>query len=101
MNEAVADLLAFIDRAPTPYHAVATSIERLERAGFEPCDESELWDLSPGDRRWVGRGGGSLIAFEVGDEAPADAGFRIIGAHTDSPNLRLKPLARFRSPGRG
>ncbi len=93
MHEAVADLLDFIDASPTPYHAVAAGVARLEAAGFERRDEADLWELSPGDRCWVERGGGSLIAFEVGSEAPADAGFRWIGAHTDSPNLRLKPRA--------
>lgn len=93
MRDAVADLLAFIDRAPTPYHAVAEVARRLRTAGFRSLEESEIWDLSPGDRHLVVRGDGSLLAFEVGTSLPSDAGFRVIGAHTDSPNLRLKPLA--------
>jgi aspartyl aminopeptidase len=91
-RDPVADLLAFIDASPTPYHAVAEAARRLEAAGYSRLDESELWELSPGQRRFAERGG-SLLAFEVGREAPADAGFRLIGAHTDSPNLRLKPRA--------
>jgi aspartyl aminopeptidase len=90
---AAADLLAYIDRSPTPYHAVAESVRRLEAAGFSALDESELWELAPGDRRYAVRNDGSLIAFQVGAVSPAAAGFRIVGAHTDSPNLRLKPLA--------
>jgi aspartyl aminopeptidase len=93
MSEPVADLLAFIDASPTPYHAVAEAERRLEAAGYARLEEAEIWELSPGQRRFVERGGGSLIAFEVGREAPGDAGFRLIGAHTDSPNLRLKPRA--------
>jgi aspartyl aminopeptidase len=92
MSSAVADLLGFIDASPTPYHAVAEAQRRLEAAGYERLDEAAIWEVGPGDRRFVERGG-SLIAFEVGSEGPADGGFRLIGAHTDSPNLRLKPRA--------
>jgi aspartyl aminopeptidase len=95
----VRDLLDFIDRSPTPYHAVAESVRRLEEAGFRPVAENELWELGPGARRYVVRSDGSLVAFEVGGAAPSDAGFRMIGAHTDSPNLRLKPLADVEAQG--
>ena len=99
MSELVRDLIAFIDASPTPYHAVAESARRLQAAGYRLMGEDEVWDLSPGDRRFAIRGGGSLIAFEVGSESPASGGFRIIGAHTDSPNLRLKPLADVSAHG--
>ena len=92
-GSAAADLLAYIDRSPTPYHAVAETVRRLAAADFTPIHESEQWEFAPGDRRYAIRNDGSLIALQVGSVSPADAGFRIIGAHTDSPNLRLKPLA--------
>jgi aspartyl aminopeptidase len=92
MSDAATDLLRFIDRSPTPYHAVAQAVARLSAAGFRPLSEAELWDLSPGDARYVVRGGGSLFAFVVGERSPAEAGFHLVGAHTDSPNLRVKPL---------
>lgn len=91
MTDPVADLLAFIDRGPTPYHAVAESVRRLAAAGFLPLGEGDVWELDPGDRRYAVRGEGSLVAFEVGQLPPAEAGFRWVGAHTDSPNLRVKP----------
>jgi aspartyl aminopeptidase len=93
MVDAVADLLAFIDRSPTPYHAVAEATRRLRGAGFRELSEAEVWKLSPGDRRHAVRNDGSLVAFQLGQASPAEAGFRVIGAHTDSPNLRVKPLA--------
>lgn len=99
MKDPVADLLDFIDRSPTPYHAVATAAARLEAAGYTRLEESAEWSLAPGDRRYVVRAGGSIAAFEVGREAPAAAGFRVVGAHTDSPNLRLKPVAEVRAHG--
>lgn len=92
MTEPVPDLLAFIDRSPTPYHVVRECVGRLEAVGFVRLSEAELWDHEPGARCYVVRGDGSLVAFEVGAQAPAQSGFRILGAHTDSPNLRLKPI---------
>jgi len=89
----VRDLISYIDASPTPYHAVAEAVRRLERAGFQAAASEEVWVLSPGERRFVTRGDGSLIAFCCGMESPAESGFRMIGAHTDSPNLRIKPNA--------
>ncbi len=91
MTDRVADLLRFLDRSPTPYHAVAETTRRLEAAGFRALAEGDLWQLEPGDLRYVVRSEGSVAAFQIGARNPAEAGFRIVGAHTDSPNLRLKP----------
>jgi aspartyl aminopeptidase len=91
LEDRVADLLAFLDRSPSPYHAVAEAVRRLEAAGFARLREEDAWRLEPGARCAVVRGDGSLIAFQIGSESPAEGGFRIVGAHTDSPNLRLKP----------
>ena len=93
MLDLVADLLAYIDRSPTPYHAVAETERRLVAKGFQRLDESSVWELAVGSRRYVTRSDGSIVAFQVGSVMPAEGGFRIIGAHTDSPNLRLKPRA--------
>ena len=93
MSDAARDLLAFIDASPTPYHAVAETVRRLAARGLPRVRaRRELWTPRPGDRRCVVRNGGSLVAFQVGSESPVEGGFRIVGAHTDSPNLRLKPL---------
>jgi len=91
MTDLVVDLLAFLDRSPTPYHAVAECVRRLEDAGFRPLEAVNAWELGAGDRRYSVRDDGSLVAFEIGQVAVAESGFRWIGAHTDSPNLRLKP----------
>jgi len=99
MPDAARDLLEFIDASPTPYHAIAEVSRRLAGAGFRECREDELWALSPGDRRLVVRNGGSLVAFQVGSESPVEGGFRIVGAHSDSPNLRAKPLADVTAHG--
>jgi aspartyl aminopeptidase len=91
------DLLAFIAASPTPYHAVAEAGRRLAAAGFLPLDEREAWPVAPGLKGYVVRGGGTLVAFEVGGEPPSKAGFVAVAAHTDSPNLRVKPAGDFRS----
>lgn len=90
-RDAADDLIAFIDASPTPYHAVRESVRRLEAAGFVRLEEGEAWKLDPGARVYVTRGDASIAAFEIGSERPTRAGVRLIGAHTDSPNLRVKP----------
>ena len=99
MTDRVDDLLTYIDQSPTPYHAVIETAGRLEAVGYSLLEEGDAWTLSPGDRRYVIRAGGSIAAFEVGSTAPAEAGFRVIGAHTDSPNLRIKPSPDVREHG--
>ena len=91
VRDTALDLLSFIDASPSPWHAVASAARRLEASGFSAIDEGARWSLRPGDRHYVVRGGSSLIAFIVGSQSLAEDGFRIVGAHTDSPGLRLKP----------
>ena len=79
----------YIDASPSPYHAVAEAAERLSKAGFQRLSEREPWKLDPG-LYFVVRGG-SLSAFAIPPGARPATGFRILGAHTDSPNLRIKP----------
>ena len=94
--ETLADFLAYVGAAPTPYHAVLEAETRLTAAGFTKLDEREPWDLSEGSAHWVVFGGTCLIAFVV---PKTPRGFHIVGAHTDSPNLRLKPNAEYEKEG--
>jgi aspartyl aminopeptidase len=84
-------MLAFIDASPTPFHAAANVARQLREEGFVELDERAPWALAPGARHYVVRDGSTLVAFVVGRRAPAEAGYRIVGAHTDSPNLRVRP----------
>ena len=93
------DLLNFIDASPSPWHAVDTVEQRLISLGFTPLHENQAWQLKPGNSYYVIRGGASIIAFKVGSLNLTDSGFRMIGAHTDSPSLRLKPNAAYGSDG--
>lgn len=84
-------LLSFIDHSPTPFHAVATMVEQLESQGFIALKESEIWgELSPG-RYYVVRNNSSIIAFHKPSKSLADTGFTMVGAHIDSPCLKVKP----------
>jgi aspartyl aminopeptidase len=82
------DLCRFIDASPSPFHAVASAAQRLDGAGFTRLDEAAAWPADAGrGRRYVIRDG-AIVAWCSDD--PVD-GWRIVGAHTDSPNLRIKP----------
>jgi aspartyl aminopeptidase len=92
----LSDLLTYLGASPTPYHAVANAISRLP--GFTRLDEKASWnDLSPG-RYYVVNEDAALVAFVLPPARPV-RGFRIVGAHTDSPNLRLKPRAEYQKDG--
>lgn len=84
------DLLDYIHASPTPHHCVAESARRLLEGGFVELSEGDAWKLEAG-RGYFVRRGGALLAFRTGKKAAAQAGFRVLGAHTDSPNLRVKP----------
>ena len=90
-HAAAQDLLDFIDASPSPWHAVASCEARLQAASYSRLEEVERWQLAAEGRYYVVRGGSAIIAFIVGTQNAAETGLRLIGAHTDSPGLRLKP----------
>ncbi|WP_316521959.1 M18 family aminopeptidase [Kitasatospora brasiliensis] len=91
------DLIAFLGTSPSPYHAVASAAERLEKAGFRQVAETDAWDGAAGGRYLIR--GGALIAWYLPEGAGPETPFRIVGTHTDSPNLRVKPLPDTGSAG--
>ncbi len=99
MTDPVARLCAFLDASPTPDHCAAEIARQLDGAGFAPLDPgAPPRPLPPGTRAYV-RKGGTVVAFALGARPVAEAGFRIVAAHTDSPNLRIKPNPVVRSHG--
>jgi len=86
-------LLDFIDASPSPWHVVETIERCLAGFGFARLEETETWLVQPGGRYYSVRDGSSIIVFVAGQRPLAETGFKIIGAHTDSPGLRLKPKA--------
>jgi aspartyl aminopeptidase len=93
------DLLRFLDDSPTPFHAVANLRGRLTAAGFVELRETESWALSQPCNYFVVRGGSSLVAFSLGANSVVEQGLQMIGSHTDSPCLKLKPNAAFKANG--
>lgn len=87
------DLFQFLASSPTPFHAVALMAGKLRDAGFIELSETSPWRLEPGDSYFVTRDNGTLAAFTLAPKDNRNPGFRIIGCHTDSPTLQIKPLA--------
>ena len=92
-------LTAFLDASPSPFHAVASMRQALQSQGFKDLDPTAAWSVGNSNKTLVTRNGSSLIAFRVGNTPLADTGIRIIGAHTDSPCLRIKPMPDIRRSG--
>lgn len=82
------ELIEFVDASPSSFHACRTAAQQLEAAGWSRVDERDPWPTEPG-RHYVIRGG-SLVAWSTAEGEAAHTPFRVVGAHTDSPNLRLK-----------
>lgn len=93
------EMLAFLQVSPTPYHAVAEMIRQLDAAGFQCLKESEAWQLQAGGKYYVQRNQSSLVAFVQGKSALVETGWRLWGAHTDSPCLKLKPQPDIEKKG--
>lgn len=92
-------LLAFLQACPTPFHAVAEMSRQLQEAGFSELHEGDAWQLKAGEKYFVQRNQSSIVAFVKGRDELVDAGWRLWGAHTDSPCLKLKPKADITSQG--
>jgi aspartyl aminopeptidase len=92
-----AGLCTYVDASPSPFHACAEAASRLQAVGFRRVFEIDAWPSEPG--RYYLLRGGSLVAWssEYAD-GPATP-FRVVGAHTDSPNLRIKPRPDFARAG--
>lgn len=98
MDESInKELLTFIEKSPTAWHAVKNLAERLREEGYTELHEEEDWALVPGARCFVRRNGSSLLAFRIPREMPV--GFMLMAAHADSPCLRLKELATAEAAG--
>ncbi|WP_372874288.1 M18 family aminopeptidase [Pseudomonas sp.] len=92
-------LIDFLKASPTPFHATASLAQRLEAAGFQQLDERAPWHTAVGGRYYVTRNDSSLIAFKLGQRSPLEGGLRLVGAHTDSPCLRVKPQPELQRQG--
>ncbi len=88
-NSIAIDLCAFIERSPTPFHATLNLLTLFTEAGFTHLDEGDDWSIDENGAYVVTRNDSSIIAFRTG--ADLSQGIQMVGAHTDSPCLRIKP----------
>jgi hypothetical protein len=101
---AATGFLAFVNGSPSPFHAVQEAKRRLLEAGFVPLDEKAPWtgsagDLKPGGKYFLDRQGTTLVSFVIGKKfKPGQHGFHIIGAHTDSPCLKVRDCLMLSVP---
>jgi len=91
------DLLDFIHSAPSRYHVIEQMKLELERFDFIQLNPAEAWELKKGGKYFTSVNGSSMVAFIVGTGEPAQAGFRVLEGHTDSPEIKIKPLPDIKS----
>ncbi|KAI1437775.1 aspartyl aminopeptidase-like protein [Xylaria sp. CBS 124048] len=99
--KAALDFIDFVNASPTPYHAVHESVARLEKAGFIPIKERDNWTstLKPGGKYYMTRNGSTIVAFAIGAQWKPGNPIAMLGAHTDSPCLRVKPVSKKSNVG--
>lgn len=93
--------MSFLNSSPTPYHAVDNVKSKLSKNGFQELSERVNWSgkVLKGGKYFVTRNASSIIAFTVGEKWAPGNGISIVGAHTDSPCLRIKPISKRNSEG--
>ncbi|KAL2123961.1 hypothetical protein VTJ04DRAFT_326 [Mycothermus thermophilus] len=95
------DFLDFVNASPTPYHAVASSAALFDAAGFTRIQERDDWAsaVKPGGKYYLTRNASSIVAFAVGGAWKPGNPIGMVGAHTDSPCLRVKPVSKRTANG--
>eukprot|EP00592_Proboscia_alata_P017128 CAMPEP_0194394480 /NCGR_PEP_ID=MMETSP0174-20130528/123878_1 /TAXON_ID=216777 /ORGANISM="Proboscia alata, Strain PI-D3" /LENGTH=488 /DNA_ID=CAMNT_0039190279 /DNA_START=21 /DNA_END=1487 /DNA_ORIENTATION=- len=93
--------MEYFDKSPDPFHVVQASTDMLEKAGFIEIDKVSPYKglLQPGGKYFFTQNKSTLVAFSVGQKYKPGNGFKIIGAHTDTPNLKVKPRSKRKAEG--
>ncbi len=88
MSMKLEELLSFLEESKSAFHGIQNIEAKLEAGGFRKLEESNVWNLKPGDKGFVTRNGSSVIAFKV----PAEpfSGYQIVASHSDSPTFKIK-----------
>jgi len=92
-------LIEYLQASPAPFHATQNLAKALQAAGYRALDEREVWHTEAGGRYYVTRNDSAIIAFQLGSKALVEHGLRLVGAHTDSPCLRVKPQPELQRQG--
>ena len=85
------EVIEFIDESPSTYHVVKNCSDILDENGFERIMPREKWEIKKGGKYFLKKSSSTIIAFMVGEDFDVKNGFKIFGAHTDSPCFRIKP----------
>ncbi|KAI8817162.1 peptidase M18 [Fimicolochytrium jonesii] len=104
MSSATASATSFLDfvnASPSPFHAVETATSQLKAAGFVEIHERDAWagKLQKGGKYFFTRNRSCIAAFAVGSGGGSHVGFSVLGAHTDSPCLKVKPHSKKEKAG--
>lgn len=101
IKTAANDFLNFVNASPTPFHAVKACRERLTSAGFKEIKERSSWASTcvPGGKYYLTRNGSTIVAFAIGKKWKPGNPVAMLGAHTDSPCLRIKPVSKKQGEG--
>lgn len=95
MKKSAQELLEFLNGSPTAYHATSKVKDILDKNGYKELKEIEKWNINKGEKYYLIKNDSALIAFEIGTGDIEEEGFRLIGAHTDSPTFKIKPKAEM------
>ena len=85
------EVIEFIDESPSTYHVVKNCSDILDENGFERIMPREKWEIKKGGKYFLKKSSSTIIAFTVGEDFDVKNGFKMFGAHTDSPCFRIKP----------
>lgn len=101
IKTAANDFLSFVNASPTPFHAVNSVKQKLSKAGFEEIKERDSWSSTcvPGGKYYLTRNGSTVIAFAIGRKWRPGNPVAMLGAHTDSPCLKIKPVSKKQGEG--
>ncbi|KAL4882750.1 peptidase M18 [Aspergillus karnatakaensis] len=101
LKQPALDFLSFVNASPTPFHAVHSAKSLLANAGFQEIKEKDSWASTcrPGGKYYLTRNSSTIVAFAVGKKWKPGNAIAMIGAHTDSPVLRIKPVSNKRDEG--
>ncbi|CDH60153.1 aspartyl aminopeptidase [Lichtheimia corymbifera JMRC:FSU:9682] len=95
------DFIDFVNKSPSPFHATHEAAELLKKAGFEEIKERDNWNgkIKNNGKYYFTRNGSSIVGFVVGGKYKPGNGFSVVGAHTDSPCLKVKPVSNKEKSG--
>ena len=97
-KEVSKELLSFIEKSPSCFHAVKTMKDMLDKEGYKELKECDTWHIEKGNKYYTTRNGSSIIAFDIGDELD-DYHFQIASSHSDSPTFKVKEVAELKGKG--